>query len=86
MFLKQPKIRRFDYSPRFYQPESKDEDDNHKIRFKRLTDRKPAPKRSFWGMLILIVIIALLIRYLASFVKADKEPFKFEGIKIETIE
>jgi len=85
MFLKQPKIRRFSYSPRFYQPESEQDNDKHRIRFKRLTARKPAPKRSFWGMLILILILILLIRYLSSFVKADKEKFKFEDQKIETI-
>ena len=86
MFLKQPKIRRFEYSPRFYNPESEDENDKNRIRFKRLTDRKPSPRRSFWGMLIIIIVLIFLIRYLSSFVKAEKEEFKFEDLKIEAIE
>jgi len=87
MFLKQPKIRRFEYSPRFYKPETEEEeDDNRRIKFKRLTARKPVPKRSFWGMLILIVLIIFLIRYLSAIKSDKKEEFKFEDLKIETIE
>ncbi|UCE05697.1 MAG: hypothetical protein JSW07_19215 [bacterium] len=88
MFLKQPRIRRFEYSPRFFRPESEEEDDdNRRIKFRRLTTRKSMPKRSFWGMLILIVLLIFLIRYLSSFVKSDKkEDFRFEDLKIETIE
>jgi uncharacterized membrane protein len=87
MFLKQPKIRRFEYSPRFYQPQQGDEEkDNRRIKFRRLTERKPVPKRSFWGMLIIILVLILLIRYLFSVVKSDQQEFRFEDLKIETIE
>ena len=87
MFLKQPKIRQFGYSPRFYQPESADEEsENRRIKFRRLTERKPVPKRSFWGMLIMILVLILLIRYLFSVVKSEQQEFRFEELKIETIE
>jgi hypothetical protein len=86
MFLKQPKIRRFEYSPRFFKPESEEEDDNRRIKFRRLTTRKPVTKRSFWGMLIIIILIIFLIRYFSSFGKSDKEEFRFEELKVETIE
>lgn len=85
MFLKQPRIRRFEYSPRFYKPESEEDDDN-KIRFKRITERKPVPRRSFWGMLIMIIVLIFLIRYFSSVFKTEKEEFKFEDLKIEAIE
>jgi len=86
MFLKQPKVRRFEYSPRFYNPESGEEDDQNKLRFKRLTERKSAPKRSFWGMIIMIIVLIFLIHYFSSYVKTEKEDFKFEDLKIEAIE
>jgi len=85
MFLKQQKIRNFEYFPRFYKPESED-DDKQRIKFRRLTTRKQVQKRSFWGMLILIVILIFLIRYLAAYVKSDKEEFYFEDIEIEIVE
>lgn len=87
MFLKQPKIRRFEYTPRFFNPDADDEENNsQRIKFRRLTERKPVPKRSFWGMLIMIVLLILLIRYFSSAVKSEKQEFKFEDLKIETIE
>ena len=87
MFLKQPKIRQFGYSPRFYRPVSSDENENERrIKFRRLTERKPVPKRSFWGMLIMILLLILLIRYLFSVVRSEQQEFRFEDLKIETIE
>lgn len=87
MFLKQPKTRQFEYSPRFYRPTSSDEDQSERrIKFRRLTERKPVPKRSFWGMLIMILVLIFLIRYLFSVVKSDQQQFRFEELKIETIE
>jgi len=87
MFLKQPKIRQFGYSPRFYQPASSEEEgDERRIKFRRLTDRKPVRKRSFWGMLIIILLLVLLIRYLFSVIRSERKEFKFEDLKIEAIE
>jgi len=88
MFLKQPKTRQFVYSPRFYQPVSNDdeEENERRIKFRRLTERKPVPKRSFWGMLIVILVLIFLIRYLFSVVKSEQQEFRFEDLKIETIE
>ncbi len=87
MFLKQQKIRRFEYSPRFYKPESEEEDDGkRRIKFRRLTARKPVPKRSFWGMLIIIALLIFLIHYFSKLTKSDNKEFKFEELKIETIE
>lgn len=86
MFLKQPKIRRFEYSPRFYKPESGEEEGEHRIRFRRLTERKSGPKRSFWVMLIMIIALFFMIKYFSSIMKQDKQEFKFEDLKIETIE
>jgi len=86
MFLKQPKIRRFEYSPRFYQPETGEEaESERKIKFRRLTSRTPVAKRSFWGLLIMIVLLVLLIYYLSSYEKSEREEFKFENLKIESI-
>lgn len=86
MFLKQQKIRRFEYSPRFYKPESEGEDDDkRRIKFRRLTTRKPVSKRSFWGMLIIIALLIFLIHYFSTFKKSDKKEFKFEELRIETI-
>lgn len=86
MFLKQPKIRQFGYSPRYYKPESEEEEGEPRIKFRRLTKRRTVPKRSFWGMLIMILVLIFLIYHLFSAIKSDKQEFKFEDLKIETIE
>ena len=87
MFLKQPKIRQFEYLPRFYHLESEEEEiEKRRIKFRRLTGRKSVPKRSFWGMLIMILVLIFLIRYLFSVTKSDQQEFRFEDLKIETIE
>lgn len=86
MFMKQPQIRQFKYTPRFYKPESEEEEDQPRIKFRRLITRRPVPRRSFWGMLIVIILLILLFHYLKAYIKPDKQEFQFEDLKIETIE
>ncbi len=87
MFFKQPKIRQFQYVPRFYKPMEEGEDeDGPRIKFRRLIKREPRPKRSVWLLLILIFVLIFLLRYFLNVTKTDKQGFKFEDLKIETIE
>ena len=87
MFLKQPKIRQFQYTPRYYKLKPKGEDDEGpRIKFRRLFERKPMAKRSFWILLVMIFVLIYLLRYFLAVTKADKQDFKFEDLKIETIE
>lgn len=85
MFLKQPKIRQFDYSPRFYNADE-DEEEKKRIQFRRLTNRAPAKRRPTWWMLIMIVILALLVYYVSKTFKADDQKFLFEDVRIEVVE
>lgn len=62
MFIKKPRHRIFDYTPRFYHPEEdKDEKLKKKLGFRRQlkTNRK---KRSpmIWGLFVVIVIYVYL--------------------------
>ncbi|OQX95932.1 hypothetical protein B6I21_02865 [candidate division KSB1 bacterium 4572_119] len=86
MFLKNPKIRGFNYKPRFYNPDVEEEDEGGRIKFRRLRERKPVPKRSPLGMLIIIVILAFLVRYLITLNNAEKENSPMQEIKIEVVE
>ena len=86
MFLKNPKIRRFEYIPRFFNPEPDDEDETKRIKFRRLIDRRANKGRSFIGMIVLIFILIFLIRYLHNISKAEKEEAPIREIKIEIIE
>lgn len=87
MFFKQSKIRQFRYTPRYYKPAPEEEDDDSpRIKFRRLIERKPVTKRPLWLLLILIFVIIFLLRYFLGTTKTDKQDFKFEDLKIETIE
>jgi hypothetical protein len=86
MFFKLPKIKRFEYAPRYYKPESEEDEDKPRIKFRRLTRRRPTSKRSFWLLIVLIIIIIFLIRFFSSLIKQDDQEFKIEDLKIESIE
>ena len=85
MFLKSPKMRGFEYKPRFYKPEEMEEEES-RIKFRRLTERKPAPRKSVVGSLIVIVILAFLVRYLIQLSDSAKENQPMQEIKLEVIE
>jgi len=86
MFLKQRKIRKFEYSPRFYQPQKLDEDENRRIKFRRLRSWKKPKKRSFVGMIIIIAVLLWLIHYFNSFSVDKQEEQKMRDLNIEMIE
>lgn len=86
MFLKNPKPRQFEYRPRFFKPESDDENEGPRIKFRRLTERKkPDEKRSVIGMLVFIIILIFLLRYLYKMNKSHNEYEPMKEIKIEII-
>ena len=84
--MKNPKIRRFEYQPRFYKPEDQEDEDGPRIKFRRITERKTLQKRSPIGLIILILILIFLFRYLYNINKAEKENAPIKEIKIEVIE
>lgn len=87
MFFKQLKVRQFQYTPRFYKPEPEEEDENGpRIKFRRLIERRTTPKRPFWLVLILILVIVFVLRYFLGVTTKNQQDFKFEDVKIETIE
>jgi len=85
MFLKQPQIKQFDYSPRFYKADE-DEEEKKRIKFRRLTARAPVKRRPTWWLFVMIVIIAFLVYYVSKTFKADDQKFLFEDVRIEVVE
>ncbi|HDP99238.1 MAG TPA: hypothetical protein ENN22_08660 [bacterium] len=85
MFLKSPKIRQFDFKPRYYQPDDQPDESQPRIQFRRLKQRRSVPKRSFWGMIIMIIILIFLIRYLAGLVDSENQNRQMQEIRIEVI-
>jgi hypothetical protein len=85
MFFKLPKVKRFEYKPRYYKPESEEEEEGPRIKFRHLTRRRPTPKRSIWLLIVLIIVIIFLIRFFISFTKKNDQQFKIEDIKIEML-
>ncbi len=86
MFFKQVHIRQFNYTPRYYKPEpSEEEQAGPRIKFRRIIQRREAPKRSIWVVLVLIVVIIFLLRYFIGSMTEPKQNLKFEDIKVETI-
>ncbi len=87
MFLKNPKIRRFEYKPRFYKPESEEEQDHPRIKFRRIIERKPVQRRSFVGMfIILVILVFILFSIQKAFKSENQNQGPIEEIKIEVIE
>ncbi len=87
MFLKQRKIRKFEYSPRLYRPENlEDEDEDKRIKFRRLRTWKRPPKKSFVAMLILIAVLIWLIHYFGSFSVEEQKKQEMQDLNIEIIE
>ncbi|HEX9972020.1 MAG TPA: hypothetical protein VGD14_08120 [bacterium] len=85
MFKKQPQIRRFDYSPRFYKAEA-EEAEKPRIKFRRLTNRAPLQRRPFWWLFIMIVIILFIIYYVSKSFNSDSNGLLLEDVKIEVVE
>lgn len=88
MFLKQPKIRQFEYLPRFYRPEAEaGEDGKRRIKFRRIVERRyQVQKRPIWLMLIILLILIFLARFFFYSVNSKQATGKFEDIKIEIVE
>jgi hypothetical protein len=84
--MKNPRARRFEYQPRFYHPEEEQDENEPRIRFKRLTRRKTVPKRSPIVLVVLILILFFLIRYLHNLTEAEKQNRPVQDIKIEIID
>ncbi len=78
-------MRDFEYRPRFYTPISEDEEEENRIKFRRLRRRKPVPKRSFMGMVIIIVVLMFLIRYLYK-ISSEEHNAPIEQLQIEIVE
>jgi len=85
MFLKHPKIRDFEYRPRFYTPLAEEDEEDNRIKFRKLRRRTPVPKRSFMGMVIIIVVLMFLIRYLIK-ISSEEKNAPIEQLKIEIVE
>lgn len=85
MFLKNPNIREFEYKPRFYKPLSEDDENESRIKFRKLIHKTPVQKRSFAGMVIVIIILMFLIRYLLK-ISNEKNNAPIEQLKIEIVE
>jgi hypothetical protein len=87
MFLKSPKIREFNYQPRFYKPTSSGEAQGEKrIKFRRLSRRKPATRRSFMGMIIILIALIFLVQYLFKIAFDNEKNAPIEELKIEIID
>jgi len=84
MFLKNPKIRDFEFRPRFYKPVT--DEDEKGIKFRNLRHKTPVKRRSFVGMVIIIVVLMFLIRYFYKLLSDDEKNAPIEQLKIEIIE
>ncbi|GJQ22035.1 MAG: hypothetical protein HBSIN02_23900 [Bacteroidia bacterium] len=69
MFFRRPSIRRFEYLPRYYDPE-KDPAEKFKQRFERQRHSRSRPQRSIlrWMIVFLLAVYAYL--YLAGLLRS----------------
>jgi len=86
MFFKQPKIRKFEFAPRFYQPEKIDEDPKRRLSFRKLRTFTRPKGRSILGMLLIVVILAWLLHYFNTYSEREKHPQPMQELDIEIIE
>ncbi len=86
MFFKSPKIREFNYKPRFYKPASENDEDEKRIKFRRLRRRPSVPQRSFVSKIIILIALILLLHYLFKIAFDTKKQAPIEELKIEIIE
>jgi len=57
MLLRKPKYHRFEYTPRYYNPEKDvDEQRRQKLRISRSHNRRTLRPVYFWGMLLLLIV------------------------------
>jgi hypothetical protein len=85
MFLKKLITRDFEYRPRFYTPLTEDDEEDNRIKFRKLRKQTPVQKRSVMGMVIIIIVLMFLIRYLIK-ISSEENNAPIEQLKIEIIE
>lgn len=87
MLFKSPTHRKFNYIPRFYNPENEEESPHPRIKFQRLTRTKPPQKRSVLLYLLIAIILIFIMLQMNKIVRYDyqsqKDTFKVEEFIIE---
>ena len=86
MFFKNSKTREFKYNPRFYKPTSEDDENEKRIKFRKLRRARSVPRRSMVAKIIIIIVLLFLIRYLFKTAFEDEKNAPIEQLKIEIID
>ena len=83
MFFKQPRIRRYEITPYYYDKDKAEQDDGPRIRFQRITRSEKPIKKPMRKTIILAIGMAFIIWYFHS--QAKQGPIKVESIQVEDI-
>ncbi|RME01426.1 MAG: hypothetical protein D6814_01565 [Calditrichaeota bacterium] len=83
MFMPQQTFRRFEFKPYYYDPDKEEEDEKHRIKFRRLLKSPKPVKKPVRRWLILAIGVLFIIWYLQSIQKPAK--IEVQHIQIEDI-
>jgi len=83
MLIKTRKPRKFNYIPRYYDPE-KEDGENTRIKFQRLSKSKPPRQKSLLLLALAAALLFYIFYYLNQIAKSDKET-QADKMKVEEI-
>lgn len=63
MLFKSPKTRQFAYQPRYYKPEENEEEDEPRIRFRKIRHTSGNKKQFNMRLLLLMIILGFILFY-----------------------
>lgn len=84
--MKNPTHRHFEYKPIYYHPEEVEDENEPRIKFRRIVKRREVPKRSPVMLIILILVLIFLLKYLGGLTTAEKKAKPSQAIQVKIID
>lgn len=83
-FFKERQVRRFSFTPYYFEIKDTEEDeDGPRIRFRRVRRSKPPARKSIRGLAMLAILILFGLFYFIHMVDREQRNFEIEDIRIE---
>lgn len=85
MFFPKREPRQFKFTPYYYQmaAEQEEPENDHRIKFRRLSRRQRPGKKPVVRLLLIAVLLAFFLFYFWGTVEKSARTFKIEDIRIE---
>lgn len=81
-FLNKRQVRRFSFTPFYLEVKNEEEEEEGRIKFRRIRRSKPAVKKSVRGLALLAILILFCLYYFSQMIQGDRR-LEIEDIRIE---